>query len=244
MRTFLDIANTALGRIGEEDLTAASFNTSNLLIPSLCRTVLLTAYRELAFSAHPDFRETFTFPTVIGQNEYSLSFPFADIDQQSMRIIKAGNNDQWLAYIPESNILQIYPDVSDLPSGEPVGWWIKTGASESTKYLAFDMIPDAVYTILGIKKLNPDSITSITATDTTLCNAKGDRHLEDYLIYEKRFQDGQITLDEKETRQFRSKSAYLASNTNQGAASYFELPKQEGRSLSLVQTKSGRYWLW
>lgn len=242
MRTFLDIANSAFHRLGEVALTAGEFNTGTTVEPSFAKEVLLLAYRELAFSGHSDFRETFTFPTVISQNEYNLSFPFSEIDRESLRIIKATNADTWLVYASESEILGVYPDVSDMPSGEPYKWWIKTTSSESVKKLAFDVIPDAIYTIQGIKKADPNSIASIVATDTTLCNAKGDRALEDYLYFEKRYIDGQIDLELKDRKQMQAKSAYIASNSNQGVSRFVETPRQEGNTRLMHQSLSGRIW--
>lgn len=242
MRTFLDIANIALGRLGEIQLTTSQFNTGTTVEASLPRSVLLTAYRELAFSGHSDFRETFTFPTVISQNEYDLSFPFSDIDRDSLRLIKATNADVWLRYASEQEILAIYPDVSDMNTGEPFKWWIKTTGSESVKKLAFDVIPDAIYTIVGIKKIDPNSIASIVATDTTVCNAKGDRALEDWLYWEKRYVDGQIDLEIKDKKQLQVKASYIASKSNQELSSYIETPRQERGRNRMHQTLSGRVW--
>lgn len=244
MRTFLDIANSVFGQLGDVVLTEANFNSGTTVEPAFAREYLLRAYRELADSGHSDFRETFTFSTVIGQNEYDLSFPLPDIDNESLRIITAGTDDPWLGYTTEKEILKVYPDVSDLPSGQPIMWWIKTTNSEAVKKLAFDVIPDAVYVIEGIKKLDPNSITSIVATDTTLCNSKGDRALEDYLYWQKRYLDGQCSLNEKNMEILKSKSKYFASPTNQEGVPYIQLPKQESRTSSMQQSASGRVWFW
>lgn len=242
MRTFLDIANNAFARLGEVQLTATEFNSGATVEPSFARAVLLTAYREFVFSGHSDFRETFTFQTVIGQNEYDLSFPFPDIATDSLRIIKTSNADAWLRYASEGEILGQYPDVSDMNDGEPFKWWIKTTNAESVKKLAFDVIPDAVYTIVGIKKLDANSITAITATDTTLCNPKGDKALEDWLYYEKRYIDGQMDMETKNKKQFQAKSSYLSSVTNQEQSRYLESPMQESGRNKMHQSLSGRVW--
>ncbi len=223
----LNIVNRAFARAFKTPLQTTDYDSSTERNPLGARAEFAKAYGELVDWKQEDFKTYFDTNTIAGVNEYTLAFDTTQISGVEMWLIDpSGRNDIPLIYYPEDFVKRQYNgDLSDIESGKPYGWFIKTTATANQKKLSFVLAPDDVYQIRGYYYQEP---SALTASSLTACNRAGDGFLEDHIYAWLMFTNGLIDEAQAKRIESESKMRYCLQDFKVNTRVAFSQPHQHG----------------
>lgn len=237
----INIFNSARGHLGLSPVQVDSFNSAFVRSSLEGRNQCLRYLKEIGKRAGEDQKLSFTLTLSSGTNEYALPCAPQRIAGLEFYLKDAsGDNDKPLLYYNEKDILWEYSgDLSDIPSGEPYGWFLKTGDTNSyAKSLSFVLAPDATYTLTGWHYA--DLVTTITATTLTSLDTNGDFALEMLLMYEMKYMQSLITDAEMERQQLKIYAEYCCKDLKVNKRAEYNAPHQHGTATSgIAYTRGG-----
>lgn len=234
----INIVNRARGRASQTPLQPAAFDASFERGPLTDRNEFTRIYKELADYKQEDFRTYFDVTTTAGVNEYTLTPTVTKFENDVMYIIDAGDDDIPIYYYTEQEILRQYSgDLSEIPSGKPYGFFIRTTSTAITKKLSFVDNPDATYTIRGYYY---QDAAAMTGTSLTACGNYGDQFLEDHMYGYTLFSTGIIGYPDFQALKEKAKLKYLCQDFKTNTRMEFNRPHQHGAGDGFMKTRSGR----
>lgn len=225
----INIVNRALGRAFKSPLQTTDYDSSYERVPLGVRNEFAYGYNRLVDLKQEDLRTYFDVGTIASVNEYSLSFDTTQISGIEMWLIDpSSRGDMPLIYYTEDFIKRQYNgDLSDIESGKPYGWFIKTTAVANAKKLSFVLSPDDVYQIRGYYYQEP---SALTATSLTACNRLGDVYLENHIYSWLLFTNGLIDEGARERIRGQALQRYICQDFKINTRADYAAPHQHGVS--------------
>jgi hypothetical protein len=221
----VNIVNRAFGRAFKAPLQLTDYDSSFERTALGARNEFAYGYNRLVDLKQEDFKTFIDTTTTAGVNEYTLTFETTQIAGIEMWLIDStGRGDYPLIYYPEDFIKRQYNgDLSDVESGKPYGWFIKTTAVANQKKLAFLLAPDDIYQVRGYYYQEP---TALAGSSLTACNRLGDVYLEDHTYSWLLFTNGLIDEGEKDRMRSRSLQRYICQDFKVNTRADYSAPHQ------------------
>jgi hypothetical protein len=235
----INIVNRAFGRAFKAPIQTTDYDNSFERAALGARNEFTYGYNYLVDMKQEDFKTYTDITTIAAVNEYTLAFETTQIAGIEMWLIDStGRGDLPLIYYPEDFIKKQYNgDLSDIESGKPYGWFIKTTATANQKKLSFVLAPDDVYQIRGYYYQEP---TALTATSLTACNRLGDVYLENHIYSWLLFTNGLIDEGAKERMRSQALQRYVCQDFKINTRADYTGPHQHGSSTNnFVKFRSG-----
>lgn len=176
----ITLVNQAMEAFGELPITPDNFNGVTSADYQGHHQVARTAVREILnriYRTRKDhlLKSTFVINTVNGQQTYTLSFSPSYLAEPRLSCVTAGaggSHKYDLRYFTEGEARAKYVDFSGLTEqGKPTEWWLAVSDTPGDFSLYLNPVPDAVYTLKGLKYSEP---SDVTATDITNLSTIGD----------------------------------------------------------------------